>query len=104
MQEGRQTRRRGEALEEALLDAAWEELRQRGYAGFTMESVADRARTGRQVLYRRWPSRRDLVVATISRYFDRNPVPPPDTGSLRGDLIAYLSAASVARLDLVALF
>ncbi|MFI5959221.1 TetR/AcrR family transcriptional regulator [Cryptosporangium sp. NPDC051539] len=104
MQEGRQTRRRGEALEDALLEAAWEELKERGYQGFTMESVAERARTGRQVLYRRWPNRKDLVIAAINRYFDTNTVEIPDTGRLRSDLIAYLISASVARIELIAVF
>ena len=40
------TRRRGPALEEALLDAAWQELVEKGYAHFTIEGGADRARGG----------------------------------------------------------
>ncbi|TQS42391.1 TetR/AcrR family transcriptional regulator [Cryptosporangium phraense] len=99
-----QTRRRGEELEDALLAAAWEELKEGGYQGFTMEAVAERARTGRQVLYRRWPNKKDLVIAAISRYFDTNTVETPDTGTLRGDLIAYLVSASTARLELIAVF
>ena len=39
---GGKTRRRGEALEHALLDAAWAELQAAGYTGLTMEAVADR--------------------------------------------------------------
>ena len=60
---GGKTRRRGEALESALLDAAWDELQAAGYAGLTFEAVADRAGTSRAVLYRRWRNRADLVVA-----------------------------------------
>ena len=46
------TRRRGTALEAALLEAAWDELSEVGYAALTMEGVAARARTSRAVLYR----------------------------------------------------
>jgi len=53
---GGTTRRRGAELEAALLDAAWDELQAVGYAGLTMEAVADRAGTSRAVLYRRWPN------------------------------------------------
>ena len=40
---GPQTRRRGPGLEAAILEAAWEELTEAGYAALTMESVAARA-------------------------------------------------------------
>ena len=45
-------RRRGPELEAALLDAVWWELAETGYARLTMEGVAARANTGKQVLYR----------------------------------------------------
>jgi AcrR family transcriptional regulator len=98
------TRRRGTALEEALLAAAWEELVEKGYAGLTIDAVADRARTGRQVLYRRWPAKRDLAIAAVMYYQSRNPVSLPDTGSLRGDLIAYLTEALAKRAEMAAMF
>jgi len=56
-------RRRGKALEDAVLDAAWSELLDGGYASFTMEAVAARAHTSRPVLYRRWPNRADLAIS-----------------------------------------
>ncbi len=43
-------RRRGKALEDAVLDAGWSALLDGGYAGFTVEVVAARARTSRPVL------------------------------------------------------
>ena len=61
-------RRRGEELESALLDAAWEELAAVGFASLTMESVAARAKTGVAVLYRRWPNKDELVLAAIVHY------------------------------------
>jgi AcrR family transcriptional regulator len=90
-------RRRGPELEAALLDAAWDELVHAGYASLTMESVAARARTGIAVLYRRWPNKDQLVFAAIEHYRRARPVTTPDTGTLRGDLIALLSAINEAR-------
>jgi AcrR family transcriptional regulator len=87
-------RRRGEELEAALLEAAWDELVEVGFARLTMESVAARARTGVAVLYRRWPNKDDLVVAAIRHYVTTHPVDVPDTGSLRGDMIALLTSSS----------
>lgn len=55
-----------------------------------MESVADRAKTGIAVLYRRWPDKNALVLAAIRHYGDTHPVEIPDTGSLRDDLLALL--------------
>src|SRR5580692_1546619 len=94
---GGKTRRRGEALESALLDAAWVELQATGYAGLTMEAVADRAGTSRAVLYRRWRNRPELVLAVIRRHRPLLSGEIPDTGSLRGDVLALLRRMS-ARL------
>jgi AcrR family transcriptional regulator len=49
----KQTRRRGAELEQAILDAAWEQLIAEGYEHFTIDTVAARARTSKPVLYRR---------------------------------------------------
>jgi AcrR family transcriptional regulator len=80
-------RRRGDALEGAILDAAWEELLDHGYAGFTMEGVAQRAGTSRPVLARRWRSRPDLAVAAIGHFNKSNPIEVPDLGNVRAELI-----------------
>jgi len=89
-------RRRGDELEAALLTAGWEELVEVGYAHLTMESVAVRARTSEAVLYRRWPNKDRLVLAAIEHHRKANPVLVPDTGTLRGDLLAQLTAVSEA--------
>jgi AcrR family transcriptional regulator len=83
-------RRRGEELEAALLQAAWDELAEVGFAKLTMESVAVRAKTGVAVLYRRWPNKDDLVIAAIGHYGKTRPVEVPDTGTLRGDMLGLL--------------
>lgn len=91
------TRRRGAELEEALLDAAWAELEQVGYPAFTYEGVAQRAGTSKPVLYRRWPAKVDLVLATMTHggLFSRREL--PDTGSLRGDILTALRDFNTAR-------
>lgn len=96
-------RRRGAELESALLDAAWEELVEVGYANLTMESIATRAHTGIAVLYRRWANKDQLVLAAIVHYGRAHPIDGiPDTGSLRGDLLALLTAFSEARATYLA--
>jgi AcrR family transcriptional regulator len=88
------TRRRGAILEHALLDAAWQELQESGYAKLTMERVADRAGTSRAVIYRRWRNRPELVIAAMRHHQPVLPGSIPDTGTLRGDMIAVLRRAS----------
>jgi AcrR family transcriptional regulator len=84
------TRRRGEELEATILDAAWAEITEHGYARLTMEGVAARARTGKQVIYRRWADRAQLAIAAIRHTL--GPLVPevPQTGSLREDLLSVL--------------
>jgi AcrR family transcriptional regulator len=96
-------RRRGPELEHALLTAAWEELAEAGFAKLTMESVADRAKTGIAVLYRRWPDKNALVLAAIRHYGDTHPVAIPDTGNLRDDLLTLLRNINAGRTELATL-
>jgi AcrR family transcriptional regulator len=87
-------RRHGAQLESELLDAAWDELVEVGYARLTMGSVAARAGTSEPVLYRRWANKDQLVYAALKHYGDTHPAAMPDTGTLRGDLLAHLTSAS----------
>jgi AcrR family transcriptional regulator len=96
-------RRRGAELEHALLESAWEELAEAGFAKLTMESVAERAKTGVAVLYRRWPNKNDLVLAAIRHYGDTHPVAVPDTGNLRDDMLALLENFNAGRTELATL-
>ena len=86
-------RRRGQALDDAIIEAAKAELREVGYERLSMERVAERARTGKASMYRRWPSKVQLVVA-VFYHLVRDRTAPSDTGSLRGDLLALFDAAS----------
>ncbi|MDQ0793516.1 TetR/AcrR family transcriptional regulator [Streptomyces sp. B1I3] len=78
-------RRRGPVLERAILDAALEQLGTVGWNGLTMEGVAAGARTGKAAVYRRWPSKEDLVADAL-----RAGLPAldevPDSGGVRDDL------------------
>lgn len=78
-------RRRGPELERAILDAALEQLSTVGWNALTMEGVAAGAHTGKAALYRRWPSKADLVADAL-----RTGLPGigeiPDRGSIREDL------------------
>jgi AcrR family transcriptional regulator len=91
-------------LENALLTAAWDELIDHGYEGLSLDSVAARAGTSRPVLARRWSDRRDLVIAAVRHWAEHNRLPIPDTGTLRGDLPAYLQDKSAKRAELIAVF
>jgi AcrR family transcriptional regulator len=96
-------RRRGEELEAALLQAAWDELIEVGFARLTMETVAARAKTGVAVLYRRWPRKDDLVLAAIRHYGDTHPIDVPDTGRLRDDVLALMRSCNDQRLILTSI-
>jgi AcrR family transcriptional regulator len=81
-------------LEDAILDAAWDELAAVGHAQVTMAGIAARAGTNKAALYRRWPNRTELLAAAIDRRVVPLAAPPADTGSLRGDAIAVLQAVN----------
>lgn len=83
-------RRRGTALEDAILDAAWSELEARGYSDFTFQAVADRAGTSRAVLYRRWPTKASIASAAIVRHIKLNPITVPDLGNFRDEMCLLL--------------
>lgn len=92
---GVSTRRRGQDLETAILDATLDLLGTVGIGGLTMEGVAAAAHTGKASVYRRWRSKEDLLVDAI-----RRALPPldvePDTGSVRDDLIVLLQVMAAS--------
>jgi AcrR family transcriptional regulator len=77
---------------EAIIAAFFAELGNNGYEGLTMDRVAERAGVGKAALYRRWPSKQDMLVDLVGQYATRAVV-PPDTGSLAGDLLAIADDA-----------
>ncbi|MFB8209930.1 TetR/AcrR family transcriptional regulator [Streptomyces sp. NPDC056010] len=78
---------KGPRAAEAIFDATLRLLAERGYAGLTIESVAQEAGVNKTTIYRWWPSKAALLRAALlrARVLD---IDVPDTGSLRGDLIA----------------
>ena len=82
-------RPRNPAADAAIMTAALALLRERGYAGLTLDDVAHRAGVGKSSLYRRFRDRADLATAAIASM--QRELPPP-VGDLRADLIAYLRA------------
>ncbi|MBN9332380.1 TetR/AcrR family transcriptional regulator [Devosia sp.] len=80
--------RRNPASQEAILDAAEAILNEEGIAGFSIEAVARRARAGKPTIYRWWPNRTTLMLDVYKRFKITREF--PDTGTLRGDLIAFL--------------
>ena len=88
---GRPGRRRDPSVDTAVRAAVIELLAERGWDGVSMDGVAARARVGKASIYRRWPSRVQMVADTM-RELNRAELETPDTGSLRGDLLVVLAA------------
>ncbi|MCL2882075.1 MAG: TetR/AcrR family transcriptional regulator [Coriobacteriia bacterium] len=84
------TRRRGEALEDALIAAATDELAAVGYQRLSFKGVAARAGTSRSVLARRWSSRIEMALSILRAKGSIFATEPADTGSLRGDMLSLL--------------
>jgi AcrR family transcriptional regulator len=88
-----QPRRRGEELYAAIFEATLAELAEAGYSRLAMERIAARAGASKASLYRRWPSRAELVIAALAHHYD-GPEPAPDTGDLREDVLALLRSGA----------
>ena len=65
---------------------------EQGYDGMSMEAVASAAGVGKPTIYRRYATKRELVVAAVSSLAESMPT-PPDTGDVRADLLGYLEQA-----------
>ena len=84
-------RPRSEAREQAILDAALELVVEVGYDRLSMDALAERARASKATIYRHWSGKAEIVAAALRcRAADTFEI-SPDTGSLRGDLMALLS-------------
>ena len=88
---GRTRAHRGEPVIKDVVDATRGELARVGYRALRIEDVAVRARVNKTTIYRRWPTKVELVRDTICSMFDVD-LPEPDTGSLRGDLVIVARA------------
>lgn len=90
-------RKRDHTRDPEILAAALEVLAETGYDGMTIDMVAARAKAGKATLYRRWPSKAELVLDAVAcmKRGDVDAAALPDTGTLRGDLIAMIRPHSI---------
>lgn len=81
-------RPRDARVEQAILDAALDLFLEVGFDAMSIESVAERACVAKTTIYRRWGSKEELVVATISTLYEGMEI--PDTGDVRADLTSVV--------------
>ena len=74
-----------------ILAAASSLILLRGYESMTVDEVASSAGVGKATVYRRWSRKEDLAVAAMEQLY-RDEMPPPNTGSIRGDLLAMYAS------------
>jgi AcrR family transcriptional regulator len=92
-------RPRSAQADQAILRATLEELADVGFEALSIEAVAARAGVGKTTIYRRWPSKTELVMEAIN--IVHTEVPVIDTGNFRQDLLAMLRGAFQLRAPLV---
>lgn len=85
------------SADQAIVEATRALLLERGYAGASIEGVAARAGVAKTTVYRRWPSKAELVFEVAIHHPRLGPA--PDTGSLVGDLaaVAVIIVRSLSR-------
>lgn len=90
-------RKRDHSRDPEILEAALDVLAETGYDGMTIDMVAARAKAGKATLYRRWPSKNELVLDAVAcmKFATIDFENLPDTGTLRGDLVAMIKPPSI---------
>ncbi len=95
-------RQRSQAADDAILTATLDALAAEGYGGLTMSAVITAAGVSSATLYRRWPTKQQLVAAALASL--HSAVVDIDTGSLEGDITEFVGGVadtmSVRRADL----
>ena len=91
-------RKRDLTRDPEILEAALDVLAETGFERMTIDEVATLARAGKATLYRRWPSKSELVIDAVAcmKRGAYDPSSLPDTGTLRGDLVAMIKEPSIA--------
>jgi len=79
------SRRRGAALETAIYEAVLQQLSTVGFGAMTIEGIAAAAHTGKAAIYRRWPSKEELVADTLDNVLPSLNL-PRDSGNVRSDI------------------
>jgi len=92
-------RKRDHTRDPEILDAALEVLAETGYDGMTIDMVATRAKAGKATLYRRWASKGELVIDAVACMKQIELDAVPDTGTLRGDLVAMIKPHALHDAD-----
>ena len=87
---GKRGRPRRAGADGAILTATLELLSEVGVAGLSMDLLAHRAGVGKATIYRRWDSKEALILDTLRMM--STPIPVPDEGSVRADLLTYMEA------------
>jgi AcrR family transcriptional regulator len=82
-------RPRSTAADDAILAAALEEYAGHGLNGLTVDAVALRAGVSKATIYRRYPSKADLVIAAAQKFCEEK-VPRPETGDIRADMRTFV--------------
>ncbi len=82
-------RPRSATADQAILATTIRLLGEQGYDAMSIEGIAAAAGVGKTTIYRRYQSKRDVVVAAISA-FVATPTEPPDSGSTRDDMMALI--------------
>src|SRR3978361_1317186 len=90
--EGVRVKGRAARVVSDVLTATAEELSRVGYAALRVEDVAARSGVNKTTIYRRWPTKPELVGAALRSVWETPEV--PDTGSLRSDFVASLSKSA----------
>ena len=85
-------RPRDRALDDRILDQLLALLGSHGYAGLTLDELAARSGVAKTTILRRWPSKAAVAAAGVERLALQS-VSVPDSGTLRGDLLALLHGA-----------
>jgi len=94
-------RPRSVECDRAILEAALVEYAERGFDGLNVDAVAARAGVSKATIYRRYPSKVELVIAAGYAVAEEV-APKPDTGSLRGDLLsAYQNLARLLNMEVL---
>src|SRR3984957_20867579 len=85
-------RKRSEESRLAILAAAWDLVGEAGFGALTIEGIAARSGTGKQTVYRWWPSKADVLLEALASRADLD-IPGTDQGSYAADLLAFLTAS-----------
>lgn len=85
-------RKRSEESRQAILVAAAQLVGEVGYAGLSIEGIAARSGTGKQTIYRWWPTKADVLLEALATKAELH-IPIPDEGDWVADLRAFLAAS-----------